>query len=453
MSALARIAIPFVLASAIGTAAVAAPAKFAEQTSTFFLDNGLQVVVIPDHRAPIVTHMVWYRVGAADEMPGKSGIAHFLEHLMFKGTRDHPEGEFSDVINSVGGNENAFTTDDYTAYHQTVAKQHLGLMMEFEADRMANLVLTDEAVLPEREVILEERASRMDNEPAAQLNEAVSATLFQNSGYGIPTIGWAHEMATLDRDDAIAFYDRYYTPNNAILIVAGDVTEEEVRTLAEATYGKVARRAEPLERIRPREPEPLAARSVTLSDPRVTQPTVQRTYLAPSYATAEPGEAVALDLLSDILGAGTTSRLYRQLVVDKGVATVAGAYYRSSALGDSRFALYGVPRGDISLDDLMAEIDAVVSEVIEGGVTDEELKRAKHRVIAGAIFAQDNHASLARIFGTSLATGQTVEDVQNWPATLDAVTGEQIVEAARKYLNHRRSVLGYLLGEPDAEPS
>lgn len=453
MSRLARAAIPFLLVWAVAWPAAAAPLKFADATTTFTLDNGLQVVVIPDHRAPIVTHMAWYKVGAADEVPGKSGIAHFLEHLMFKGTKDHPEGEFSDVIKSVGGSENAFTTDDYTAYHQSVAKQHLRTMMEFEADRMANLQLTEEAVLPERDVILEERRSRVDNDPSSQLNEMVGAALFQNSRYGIPTIGWQHEMETLDRDDAIAFYKRYYTPNNAIVIVAGDVTEDEVRTLAEETYGKVARSAEAPPRQRLREPEPLAARTVTLANPRVTQPTVRRTYLAPSYATGEPGEAVALDLLADILGSGTTSRLYRQLVVEKGVATVAGAYYRSSPLGDTQFLLYGMPRGDISLDDLMAEIDAVLGEIVANGVTEAELDRAKNRVIAGAIYAQDSHASLARVFGTALATGKTVEDVQNWPAEIQAVTGDQIVDVARKYLQLRRSVTGYLVGAPDDQRS
>ncbi|MCB1487214.1 MAG: insulinase family protein [Bauldia sp.] len=437
----------------MGAAANAEPKTFADQASTFWLDNGLQVVVIPDHRAPIVTHMVWYKVGAADEVPGKSGIAHFLEHLMFKGTSDHPEGEFSKVITSVGGSENAFTTDDYTAYHQSVAKQHLGLMMEFEADRMANLVLDDAAVLPERKVILEERRSRMDNEPSSQLAEAVSAALFQNSHYGIPTIGWAIEMAKLDRNDAIAFYNRYYTPNNAIVIVAGDVTEDEVRKLAEATYGKLPRRAEPPPRNRPREPEPLAARTVTLANPRVTQPSVQRTFLAPSYATAEPGEAAALDVLADILGSGTTSKLYRQLVVEKGVATAAGAYYQSSSLGDTRFVLYGIPRGDISLDDLMGEIDGVLADVVANGVSAEDLARAKHRVTAAAIYAQDNHASLARIFGTALATGQTLDDVKNWPAMIDAVTADQIQAAAAKYLTDKRSVTGYLVAAPMPERS
>ncbi len=453
MFALARATLPFVLAWAIATTTEAAPLKFAEDATTFTLDNGLQVVVIPDHRAPTVTHMVWYKVGAADEVPGKSGIAHFLEHLMFKGTKDHLEGEFSKVVTSVGGSENAFTTDDYTVYHQSVAKQHLGLMMQFEADRMANLVLSDEVVLPERDVILEERRSRIDNNPAAQLSVAVASALFQNSHYGIPTIGWTSEMAGLDRQDAIAFYNRYYTPNNAIVIVAGDVTEDEVRKLAEATYGKVPRRAEPPPRVRPREPEPLAARTVTLADPRVTQPTVQRAYVVPSYATAEPGEAEALDLLSDILGASTTSRFYRQLVVDKGVATDVGAYYRSSSLGDTQFAVYGVPRGDVSLDDLMADIDGVLSDLVANGVSEEELAKAKHRVLADAIYAQDNHSALARVFGTALATGQTVEDVQNWPAAIEAVTTDQIVAAARKYLSVRRSVTGYLVGSPDDKRS
>lgn len=452
MVIVARAVVPFVLAWAIGTSGGYA-ATFADQVETFTLDNGLQVVVIPDHRAPIVTHMVWYKAGAADDPPGDSGIAHFLEHLMFKGTKDHPEGEFSAVINSVGGNENAFTTDDTTVYHQNVAKQHLGLMMTFEADRMANLVIDDSAVIPERGVILEERRSRIDNEPSAQLGEAIGSTLFQNSGYGTPTIGWAHEMAELDREDALAFYDRYYTPNNAILIVAGDVTVEEVRSLAEQTYGQVARRADPPDRLRPGEPEPLAPRTVTLADPRVTQPVISRTFLAPSYTTGEPGEAVALDLLADILGSGSASRLYRELVAEKGVATSAGAYYRSNVLGDTQFALFGVPRGDVSLDALMVDIEAVVDDLIVNGVTEEELDRAKRRVRAAAVYAQDSHASLARVFGTALVTGQSVEDVQTWPAEVEAVTADQIVDAARKVLDVRRSVTGYLVGAPEENPS
>ncbi len=447
MSAFARALISFAAAWVIATGALAAPFEIAPDATSFTLANGIEVVVIPDHRAPVVTHMVWYKAGAADEVPGKSGIAHFLEHLMFKGTTNHPAGEFSAKVNEIGGNENAFTTDDVTAYHQNVARQHLGLMMEYEADRMANLVLTDEAVLPERDVILEERRSRTDNDPGAQLNEAVAAALFQNSRYGIPTIGWLHEMAGLTRDDAIAWYDRYYTPNNAVVVVAGDVTDDEVRKLAEATYGNVPRRAEPPPRVRIAEPPPLAARTVTLADPRVTQPTLQRSYLVPSYVSGEKGEGEALDVLAEILGGGTTSRLYRQLVVDKGTATAAGAYYRGTAFDETRLVVYGVPRGDgVALQGLAADIDAVIADLVANGVTDDELARAKRRMIAGTIYAQDNHAALARVFGQALAIGQSMDDVRAWPAAVEAVTAEEVVAAAKKNLDIRRSVTGYLVG-------
>ncbi len=446
-----RAVFAFVLVLAAAMSAPLAQAQtteFAPQATSFTLANGLQVVVIPDHRAPIVTHMVWYKAGAGDEVPGKSGIAHFVEHLMFKGTSDHPAGEFSRVVTSVGGNENAFTTNDYTAFYQNVAKQHLGLMMQFEADRMANLVLTDEAVLPERDVIREERRQRIDNDPGARLGVAMNAALFQNSHYGIPTIGWDHEMAQLTRDDAIAWYNRYYTPNNAVVVIAGDVTEDEVRKLAEDTYGKVARRFEPPPRDRAREPEPFAARTVTLSDPRVTQPAVQRSYLVPSYATAQPGEGEALDVLAEILGGGTTSRLYRDLVVDKAVATSAGAYYNSDALDDTSFSFFGVPRGDVTLKQLEVAIDDEIARLAASGVTEEEVAAAKNRMIAGVIYAEDSAEGVARVIGTALATGSTLAETQTWPAAVEAVTPAEVAAAARKYLDIRRSVTGYLVGEP-----
>jgi zinc protease len=429
-------------------ARAASPVQIAAGVTTFTLDNGLQVVVIPDHRTPTVTHMVWYKAGSADELPGKSGVAHFLEHLMFKGTTSHPAGEFSARVSDIGGNDNAFTTEDYTVFHQSIAKQHLGLMMEYEADRMANLVISDATLLPERQVILEERRTRTDNDPGAQLAEAVGAALFQNSHYGIPIIGWAHEMAGLATQDARAWYDRYYTPNNAIVIVAGDVTEAEVRALALTTYGKVARRAEPPPRIRPREPDPLAARTVKLTDARVTQPSLERTYLVPSYSTADPGVAEALDLLGEILGGGSTSRFYRHLVVEKSIATSAGAGYSGTALDDTRFTIYGSPRGDTSLDTLAGEMDALIVELIEKGVSDEELARAKRRMIAGAIYAQDSQMALARVFGEALATGRSVADVKDWLNKIQAVTADQVAAAARNYLDRRRSVTGYLVGLP-----
>src|SRR5712672_1371903 len=296
------------VAAFISTFAFSAGSAFAQTTVTsappasFTLSNGLQVVVIPDHRTPVVTEMIWYKVGSADETPGKSGIAHFLEHLMFKGTVKNPAGRFSQVVATVGGQENAFTAADYTGYFQRVPRDQLKTMMEFEADRMTGLVLTDEAVRTELQVVLEEQNMRVANNPGARLGEQMEAALYLNHPYQRPIIGWRQEIEKLTRDDALAFYKRFYTPNNAILIVAGDVAAEEVKTLAEATYGKVARVTEVAPRHRPQEPAQIAARTVTLADARVTQPSVQRYYLVPSYTSAKPGESEALEVLSHILG-------------------------------------------------------------------------------------------------------------------------------------------------------
>ncbi len=412
--------------------------------TSFTLKNGLQVVVIPDHRAPVVTHMLWYKVGSADEQPGKSGLAHYLEHLMFKGTKTVPGGEFSAKVAEIGGQENAFTTTDYTGYYQKVAPQALEEMMRLEADRMSNLVLTDATVLPERDVIQEERRSRTDNNPGSLLSEAVQAALFQNHRYGIPIIGWQHEVQQLTKEDAIEFYDKYYTPNNAVLIVAGDVTAELVKELAEKTYGKVEVRAEPGKRVRPQEPEPKAARIVSLSDERVTSPSWQRTFLVPSYTTAEPGEAEALDILGEIIGGSTTSRLYKQLVVKSKLAASAGAYYQGGALDDTRFMFYATPRQGVTLAQVEAEIEKAVSELLEKGVSEKEVARGINRQLKSVIFTRDSQSTLARIYGASLVMGETLEDIDQWPDRISKVTVDDVNMVARKYLRKLRSVTGYL---------
>ena len=435
------------LLPAVNFADADAPVVAPDATS-FKLDNGLEVVVIPGHGAPVVTQMIWYKVGAADEVPGKSGIAHFLEHLMFKGTKNHASGEFSAKVGEIGGDENAFTSSDYTAYYQTVAKENLPTIMAFEADRMENLVLTDEVVLPERQVILEERRSRTDNDPGSQLDEAMGAALYQNHHYGIPVIGWEHEMQGLTRDDAVAWYNRYYTPNNAILVIAGDVTVDEVKKLAADTFARVARRADPGDRHRAQEPPPLAARTVTMADARVAQPSVQREYLAPSYGSGPEKEALALDVLSDILGGGTTSRLYKTLVVEKSIAASAGSWYDGTALDPTSFGVYAVPRGDITLEKLAGELDAVVGKIRDEGVSDDELTRAKRHVLAQAIYTQDRVSALARIFGAALATGETIADVQQWPSRIQGVTAADVQDVAKKYLDLKRSVTGYLTSAP-----
>ncbi len=448
--------------SLVGAAAIVAAALLASPASAeptgapvadFTLANGLELVVIPDHRAPVVTHMIWYKVGAADETPGKSGLAHFLEHLMFKGTAKNPAGHFSQVVARIGGQENAFTSNDYTGFYQRVPSEKLKTVMEFEADRMTGLQLTDRVVLPEREVILEEQNQRIGNNPRARLGEQIDAALFLNSPYGKPVIGWRHEMEQLSRDDAIGFYRRFYAPNNAVVVIAGDVTPEAARKLAEATYGKIARHSNILPRHRPQEPPPVAVRSLTLADPRVEQPLMQRVYLVPSFATAKRGESEALEVLAHILGTGSNSRLYNTLVVDKHVAVMAAAGYDSLVLDMSKFTVFGLPRPGVTLPQLATEIDAVIADVVAHGVSSEELERAKSRMIADAVYANDNQMSMARWYGNALMAGATVNDVRRWPDRIRAVTAEAVQDAARHWLDKRRSVTGFLIKDtsPQAE--
>jgi zinc protease len=446
LTTLAALALVANAAGALAPVAASAP-----KITDFTLPNGLQVVVIPDHRAPVVTHMIWYKVGSADETAGKSGLAHFLEHLMFKGTAKNPLGRFSQVVATIGGQENAFTSSDYTGYFQRVPREQLKAMMEFEADRMTGLELSDEVVRPELLVVLEEQNMRVANNPGARLGEQMEAALYLNHPYGRPVIGWRHEIEQLDRAGALDFYRRFYTPNNAILVVAGDVTPDEVRTLAEETYGKVPRVAEIKPRIRPQEPVQEAPRTVTLADPRVTQPSVSRYYLVPSSTTARPGESEALDVLAHILGRGSNSRLYQALVVDKGIAVNAGASYDGTAVDATRLSVYGTPKPATSLPQLEAAIDAVLAEVIENGVTADELERAKNRMIADAVYANDNQRMMAQWYGSALATGATVEQVRTWPDRMRAVSADAVRDAARRWLDKRRSVTGYLIKDTRPE--
>lgn len=440
-------------AAALETSAKAADIKIAPNLESFTLENGLQVVVIPDRRAPVATHMIWYKVGAADEPDGQSGVAHFLEHLMFKGTTNNPDGAFSKMVAERGGQENAFTSADYTAYFQRVAKEHLPLMMALEADRMENLILSDAVVDPERDVVLEERRSRVESEPGSRLREALNAITFVNHPYGSPIIGWESEIRALNKEAALAFYDRFYTPNNAVVVVAGDVNVDDVRKIAEDTYGKVARRAEPGVRLRPAEPPLSGERRIAVSDPRVRQESVSQTWIVPSQSTGADREPEALDILAYILGEGPSSRLHKALVLDQEAALSAGAYYQGGALDDGRFGVYASPRPGFTLEDMERLIAVEISKLLETGVTDTEVERAKNSMIAGAIYAQDSQSRLARLFGSALTTGLTIEDVQTWPAQVSAVTADDVLKAARAYLT-RLPVTGELRVEapdvPDA---
>ena len=442
------------LATLLVYATAQAAGKSEDDVTTFKLDNGMEVVIIPDHRAPVVTHMVWYRVGSADEAPGKGGIAHFLEHLMFKGTKAIPPGEFSKIVRRNGGRDNAFTSTDYTAYFQRISKDRLELVMKLEADRMTNLLLTDDDVLPERSVVLEERRSRVDNDPSSRLSEQVNAALYVAHPYGNPVIGWPTEVSKLNLEDAMAFYKQFYKPSNAILIVAGDVTADEIRPLIDEHYGSIPSMGDMPPRSRPSEPPAQAERRVVLKDPRVRTPSIRRAYIASSYSTAEKGEAEAIDVLTQILGGGTTSKLYQSLVVDKKLASYAGAFYRGDALDSGSFAVYAAPPpggGREELLKLEEAIDEVLADVIANGVTEQEVRDAQNALVSQTVYALDSQTTRARIYGAALTTGQTVEDVKEWPNRIEAVTPEAVKAAAKKFLKREASVTGMLLKQDEPQ--
>jgi zinc protease len=433
-------------AQATAQSVAAAPGFGAEG---FTLENGLQVVVVPNHRAPVVTQMLWYKVGGADEPRGKSGIAHFLEHLMFRGTKDVPPGMFSRLVAQNGGRDNAFTAEDYTAYHQTVAADRLPLIMKLEADRMANLQITDAVVLPEREVIIEERRSRIDNNPAALLNEQVNTAIYLNHPYRIPTIGWEHEMQTLSTEDALAHYRTWYAPNNAVLVVAGDVALAQVKPLAEQYYGPIPARAVP-SRNRLIEPPHVATARLEFRSPRVAQANWTRSFLAPSYTGGESKHAYALQVLAQIIGSGATSRLTRALVIDQKIAQSAGAFYDPGSRDVTTFGFYAVPRAGSSVAEVEHAVEAEISKLLATGVTTDEVERAKTRMIAEEVYARDSLSGPANIFGAALANGRSIADVEAWPQRIAAVTAEQVDDAARFVIRENTAVTGVLLPEATA---
>ena len=430
----------------------ALPAAAAEDVTAFALDNGLDVVVIEDHRAPVVVQMVWYKVGAADEPKGKSGIAHFLEHLMFKGTDELASGEFSDAVEAQGGSDNAFTSWDYTAYFQRVAADRLDLMMKMEADRMVDLRLPSDEVLTERDVILEERNQRTDSSPGALLSEQMRAAQYLHHPYGTPIIGWRHEMEGLTQADAEAFYKAHYAPNNAILVVAGDVTPEAVRAMAETHYGAIP--ASPL--IQPRErvaePPQIAERRMTLADPRVSEPYITRTYLAPERDPGDQKTAAALTILAELLGGnGTTSVLARALQFDQQKAVYTAAFYDGSSVDDTTFGLVVVPTPDTALQAAEEAMDAAIATFLTEGPDADAFARIKTQIKAADIYARDDAEGLARRYGEGLATGLMVEDIKAWPQVLDSVTKEDVMAAAKLVFDRDKAVTGWLMREEAAQ--
>ncbi len=431
--------------------AFALPGRAADVT-TFTLDNGMDVVVLEDHRAAVVVHMVWYRVGAADEPPGKSGIAHFLEHLLFKGTDDLGPGELSATVTKNGGSDNAFTSQDYTAYFQRIASDRLELVMTMEADRMRDLEMTQDDVITERQVVLEERGTRVDSDPGSLFREQRNAAQYLNHPYGIPVIGWRHEMEQLNRDDAFDFYQRYYAPNNAILIVAGDVEPAEVRALAEKHYGPLEPTANLPERLRPQDPPHLSERRLSLTDARIAQPFVTRSYRAPERDSGDQFQAAKLVMLAEVLGgSAATSVLGQKLQFETEQAIFTSASYSGVSLDDTTFGLVIAPTPALSLAQAEAALDNAVAEFLEEGVDADQFESIKMQLRASLIYGEDNISAQANRYGAALTSGLTIADIQAWPDLLQTVTADDVLQAAHEIFNKDNAVTGWAKPAETAE--
>jgi len=418
---------------------------------TFMLDNGMQGVVIEDRRAPVVTHMVWYRVGAADEPPGQSGIAHFLEHLMFKATDTLGDGEFSRIVAANGGDDNAFTSSDMTAYFQRIAPDRLDLVMGMEADRMVNLDPGPAGVLSERDVVLEERRQVVENTPGGPFNERMRALSFVNHPYGRPVIGWEHEMMEYDYEMAMAFYREHYAPNNAILVVAGDVDAAEVEALAIKHFGPIPASDAIVPRVRPQEPPQIAARRMVMEDERVREPYVMRRYPAPQRRPGDQEEAAALEVLAELLGgSGITSVMARTLELEEGVALGSGAWYSGTSVDPQSFTLYVAPKPGVDLAEAEARMDALLARFVAEGPDPEQLERVKTGIRASEIYKLDSQNSRAREVGRALISGLTVADIEAWPDLLQEVTAEDVQSVAAEIFRPEASVTGWLKA-PDTE--
>ena len=424
---------------------VIVPLEAFSNVTSFSLENGMRVVVIEDHRAPVVTHMVWYRAGASDENSGKSGVAHLLEHLLFKETENVGNGEFSQTVAALGGSDNAFTSQDYTAYYQRVSKQYLDLMMYYESDRMKNLKISELDFNTELKVVIEERSQRTDSKPGALFNEQNMASLYLNHPYGVPIVGWRHELEDLDREDAIDFYKTYYSPNNAILIVSGDVDPENVQILANKFYGSLENTIYLDVRKRPAEPPQIVERRLIFEDERVSQPYITRTYLAAERDPGQQREAAALTLLADLIGSdGIQSILGKTLQLDNKKAIYTNAYYNGLSYDDTNFSLIVVPNNDVTLLDIEAELDKVINTFISNGIDEDHLERIKFQYKAQQIYSLDSAYSQARRFGVALTSGLTIEDVLAWPKIIQDIKSSEILAAAVSLFKKESSVTGWI---------
>lgn len=396
----------------------------------FTLANGMTAVVLPDHRAPVVTHMLWYRVGSADEVKGKSGLAHFLEHLMFKGTDEIPAGEYMKIVSRNGGVLNASTNYDYTNYWFRVAKDRLPMMMRMEADRMTDLQLTDDQVTPELKVVMEERRQQVDSNPQVVLDEKIFQQMYAGHPYSAPVIGYMSELETMMRADAVDWYRTWYGPENVVLVVAGDITAAELKPVAEQIYGVIPKRGDLKVRAWPAVTPLAKSVEVVHSDPKVRQATWSRSWLGVAYGDPD---SEALQVGIQILAGGRTSRLYRNLN-EHGKAVMSSGYsFEMEAPGI--VSVSSQPAPGVSIEEIEAAVVSLTDEFLRDGPTAEELKRAKEMIAASAIFARDNQSSLADWYGQQLVAGVPLRRIETWDERIRAVTAADVKRVMNKYLS------------------
>lgn len=396
---------------------------------TATLDNGLQVVVIENHLAPIVSLSIYYKVGTADDPVKMMGISHFLEHLMFKGTNNVPEGEFKKKITSKGGSINAYTSFDITAYTCTIAVEHLPMVLGLEADRMENLVFNEQETRAEQKVVMEERRMRMDNNPLGGAHEVFLRALYRYHPYGIPPIGYPQHIEAYTNEAAKAHYHTWYKPNNAILVISGDVKMENILPLVKQYFGPLKKGHIP-ERNRIPEPEASGIEQyLTVQNPRVSYTSIDWNYKAPNHASEGKEHYYPLIVLSQILGGNETSRLYRELVDNQKLCIDTSVDYTTLSLDPMYFTISATLSPTKNLEDLKQATAKIIANLLRDGVTVDELKAAKRDLLAGVAFARDGNEGAVKAF-SGLAYGFSVDDLESWPQKIDAVTIDQVNQAA-----------------------
>ena len=410
----------------------------------FKLKNGLQVIVIENSRAPVVSQMIWYNVGSIDEKFGKSGLAHFLEHLMFKGTKKYPSGFYSKYISKNGGTENAFTSFDYTAYYQIVPTEHLEKIVELEADRMTNLTLTDQQVETEKKVILEERYQRIDSKPSAILDESIRKSLFPNHTYGTPIIGWEHEIKALTIDDVRKFYNDYYNPKNAILIFSGDVSLKKAKEYSEKYFGKIKVKNQiNINRVKLNDPVLRTNIRINYDDENVKQKIWKRSFKTSSYKESIKN-GIALDLGLKILTGGSTSILYRELVEKKKLVSSIGGYYQGMSRDKATVNFYAIPNENVEISNLEKQIYEIMKKSVVNGITEDRFILQKKKYEHESIYLRDSIFQPAQIVGEALSIGIALEEIESWDEFLNEITIDDVKNELKKFIKNNNYVTGLL---------